>query len=82
MIFGTPSYMSPEQATGQEVDTRSDLYSCGIILYEMLTGKKPFEAEDVVKLMAMQVTTQPPPSFAWRPVQIFRRAWSGCRARP
>jgi tRNA A-37 threonylcarbamoyl transferase component Bud32 len=61
MIFGTPSYMSPEQATGQEVDTRSDLYSCGIILYEMLTGKKPFEAEDVVKLMAMQVTTQPPP---------------------
>ncbi len=63
MIFGTPSYMSPEQATGQEVDSRSDLYSCGIILYEMLTGKKPFEAEDVVKLMAMQVTA-PPPTFA------------------
>jgi eukaryotic-like serine/threonine-protein kinase len=63
MIFGTPSYMSPEQATGQEVDSRSDLYSCGIILYEMLTGKKPFEAEDVVKLMAIQVTA-PPPRFA------------------
>ena len=63
MIFGTPSYMSPEQATGQEVDSRSDLYSCGIILYEMLTGKKPFEAEDLVKLMAMQVTA-PPPAFA------------------
>jgi Serine/threonine protein kinase len=62
MIFGTPSYMSPEQATGQEVDIRSDLYSCGIILYEMLTGQKPFDSEDVVKLMAMQVTA-PPPAF-------------------
>jgi len=61
MIFGTPSTMSPEQATGQDVDSRSDLYSCGIILYEMLTGRKPFEAEDLVKLMAMQVTAPPPP---------------------
>jgi len=61
MIFGTPSYMSPEQATGQEVDSRSDLYSCGIILYEMLTGKKTFRGRDSVKLMAMQVTAPPPP---------------------
>jgi len=64
MIFGTPSYMSPEQATGQEVDARSDLYSCGIILYEMLTGQKPFHAEDLVKLMAMQVTAPPPPFYS------------------
>jgi tRNA A-37 threonylcarbamoyl transferase component Bud32 len=61
MIFGTPSYMSPEQATGQDVDVRSDLYSCGVMLYEMLAGRKPFESDDVVKLMAMQVTAAPPP---------------------
>jgi len=63
MIFGTPAYMSPEQAAGLEADTRADLYSCGIILYEMLTGRKPFESEDLVKLLGMQITA-PPPRFA------------------
>jgi eukaryotic-like serine/threonine-protein kinase len=63
MIFGTPSYMSPEQAAGQEADSRADLYSCGVILFEMLTGRKPFECEDLVKLLAMQITA-PPPRFA------------------
>jgi serine/threonine-protein kinase len=63
MVFGTPAYMAPEQAMGQDVDARADLYSFGIMLYEMLTGKKPFESDDLVKLMSMQVTA-PPPSFA------------------
>ncbi len=63
MVFGTPSYMSPEQATAQEADARTDIYSSGVILYELLTGKKPFIADDLVKVMALQVT-QAPPSFA------------------
>jgi tRNA A-37 threonylcarbamoyl transferase component Bud32/tetratricopeptide (TPR) repeat protein len=61
MVFGTPSYMSPEQATAQEVDARSDLYSCAVILYELLAGKKPFVADDLIKVMALQVTAPPPP---------------------
>lgn len=61
MIFGTPAYMSPEQAAGQEADGRADLYSCAIILYEMLTGRRPFHCEDLVKLIAMQITSPPPP---------------------
>lgn len=61
LIFGTPAYMSPEQAMGVEADARADLYSVGIILYEMISGEAPFASDDPVKLVRMQVSKPPPP---------------------
>jgi serine/threonine-protein kinase len=58
-LLGTPGYMSPEQAVGQLADVRSDLYSCGVILYEMLTGHRPFEAASSVEVLGMHVSATP-----------------------
>ncbi|MBK6683020.1 MAG: protein kinase [Deltaproteobacteria bacterium] len=58
-FFGTPSYMSPEQATGGEVGPASDLYSLGVILYQLLTGTPPFTGD--VQQLAQQHVTAPPP---------------------
>jgi serine/threonine protein kinase len=60
MVYGTPEYMAPEQALGQPVDARADLYALGIIMYEMLTGHRPFEADSKVALLGMQVTAPVP----------------------
>ncbi len=60
MTIGTPKYMSPEQALSEPLDTRSDLYSLGCILYEMLTGKLLFDAPDTLGALMMRVTDQPP----------------------
>lgn len=59
-VLGTPQYMSPEQALGKNVDARSDLYSVGVVLYQLLTGKKPFEGNTIATLLQI-TTTEPPP---------------------
>ncbi len=61
MVYGTPEYMPPEQALGQEVDLRADLYALGIITYEMLAGARPFDDDSKVKLLTMQITAAVPP---------------------
>ncbi len=59
-VVGTPMYFSPEQSRGDKVDARSDLYSLGIVLYEMLNGKAPFTGDSSVSLGVKHATEQPP----------------------
>jgi serine/threonine protein kinase len=66
-IIGTIEYMSPEQVRGQETDARSDIYSLGILLYEMLTGRVPFHSESEFELMKSQIDDPPPPPRDFAP---------------
>ena len=59
-VFGTPSYMSPEQVVGKEIDQRTDLFSVGVMLYEMLTGNKPFQGDNVIAITHAIVNASPP----------------------
>jgi len=60
MFVGTPHYASPEQVTLDPLDERSDIYALGLVIFEMATGRRPFEAETVAEILAMQRSTSPP----------------------
>ncbi len=64
---GTPEYMSPEQCRGAEVDARADIYALGVMLYEMLTGHTPFEADNYTALAHSHIYETPPPPSRYNP---------------
>ncbi len=67
IVCGTPEYMSPEQGRGDPLDPRSDLYAVGVILYQLLTGHLPFEAESPTQVVLMHITEAPPDPRAAAP---------------
>jgi len=66
-VVGTPAYLSPEQAQGRKTDQRTDIYALGVILYEMLTGRRPFESETTEGYIEKHIHEKPAPPSRWNP---------------
>ncbi len=66
-ILGTPAYMSPEQGRLEPVDSRTDIYACGVILYQLVTGRLPFDGETPLQILAKHVLEEAPPASTWVP---------------
>jgi len=81
--LGTAAYMSPEQARGRQVDHRSDLFSLGVVLYELVTGRLPFEDENVAAILHKIATTEPEPLARYKTgvPQELQRVVSRCLAK-
>ena len=77
IVLGTAAYMAPEQAKGQEADKRSDIWAFGCVLFEMLTGRRPFDGEDITEVLGAVVRLEPPwevlPSDVPEPVRTLLR---------
>ncbi len=65
-MMGTPAYMAPEQVLGREIDGRADLYSVGVVLYRLLTGHLPFNADTAISMVQMQISEAPTPILNFR----------------
>ena len=82
-VMGTPQYMSPEQTRGDKVDGRSDLFSTGVVMYQMLAGERPFRGDTLVAVATKIATEEPPPLSTKRPdiPASLRRVVDRCLAK-
>ena len=72
VVLGTPQYMSPEQATGRNVDARSDIFSFGMVLYEMVAGERPFQGDSLMETVAAILNREPEPLPAKIPSELAK----------